>query len=511
MMSGSAAIAAVAAAASGAASSKRPTPEQMRVLAEEGKTLPALVPRVAELERTLEEHEEWVASARELLGPKKPPKPPEPGMIPGNPDDARGSGAELAKAALEAATDAEAAERRRREKKKKGGKGGKAGAEGAKASGADAAALDAAQKRAEAERAERTLERVAERLAEREAALAAGEDGGAGAGPVRTVPARPSMARVAELCAAGEGLPLKSEEGTELAAAAQAAAGWTDRLKKLVVRPRSSAGAHAIAVDDAATALRLVADSIRAAISDLEGTGEPPESEEGQFCLCRQPGGREMLGCDECGDWYHLRCAQVTANFARTAKHYVCQACRAAKGDVFKLHRPDASTHRHIHRTRRPSLASLGELLLEAMDFVGEAPEEALIADVFREHARWRRAVKAAKARRESIVGVETAARAAKEAWEAAEALAAVPRDARRARIQEVSDRAAAVQHAQLLAGTTAMAAALLGAGGQGTAATALEATQRAAHMAPEQQLDALGQQVAVSYTHLTLPTILLV
>ena len=34
---------------------------------------------------------------------------------------------------------------------------------------------------------------------------------------------------------------------------------------------------------------------------DLEGTGEPPESEEGQFCLCRQPGGREMLGCDECG------------------------------------------------------------------------------------------------------------------------------------------------------------------------------------------------------------------
>ena len=186
-----------------------------------------------------------------------------------------------------------------------------------------------------------------------------------------------------------------------------------------------------------------------------------------------------MLGCDECGDWYHLRCAQVTANFARTAKHYVCQACRAAKGDVFKLHRPDASTHRHIHRTRRPSLASLGELLLEAMDFVGEAPEEALIAEVFREHARWRRAVKAAKARRESIVGVETAARAAKEAWEAAEALAAVPRDARRARIQEVSDRAAAVQHAQLLAGTTAMAAALLGAGGQGTAATALEATQR--------------------------------
>ena len=26
----------------------------------------------------------------------------------------------------------------------------------------------------------------------------------------------------------------------------------------------------------------------------------------GSFTLCRQHGGREMLGCDDCGDWYHL-------------------------------------------------------------------------------------------------------------------------------------------------------------------------------------------------------------
>ena len=307
------------------------------------------------------------------------------------------------------------------------------------------------------------------------------------------------MARVAELCAAGEGLPLKSEEGTELAAAARTrAAGWTDRLKKLVVRPPVERGrAHAIAVDDAATALRLIAASIRAAISDLEGTGEPPESEEGQFCLCRQPGGREMLGCDECGDCTTFRCAQVTANFARTAKHYVCQACRAAKGDVFKLHRPDASTHRHIHRTRRPSLASLGELLLEAMDFVGEAPEEALIAEVFREHARWRRAVKAAKARRESIVGVETAARAAKEAWEAAEALAAVPRDARRARDPggfPIARRRCSTRSCSRGRRWRRRFSARGGAGHRGDGARGGAA--RRAH-APEQQLDALGQQVA--------------
>ena len=270
---------------------------------------------------------------------------------------------------------------------------------------------------------------------------------------------------------------------------------WSERLRKLLIRPRSSAGVHAIAVDDSITALKLIVQSIRAATADLEGTGEPPESEEGQFCLCRQPGGREMLGCDVCGDWYHLRCAGVTATFARNAQKYTCLACQAAAGDVLKLNNPK-EVYKHIHRTRRPALVNLGEMLLEAMDFAGKLPEEDLLAEVFAEHAAWRAAVADALERRSTLAPLEKEAReTADKANKAADAYMEL-RGAREARTRAVAERAAAVQHAQVLAGATAMAAALLGAGGGGTHNAAMEAAQRMAHLPPDQQLEALGQQV---------------
>ena len=253
-------------------------------------------------------------------------------------------------------------------------------------------------------------------------------------------------------------------------------------------------------MEDTASALRVVAQSIRAAIADLEGTGEPPESEEGQFCLCRQPGGKEMIGCDRCGDWYHLRCVQVTANFARTAKHYVCPACRASApdGDVFELNKPE-TTHRHIHRTRRASLATLGEALLEAMAFRGKTEEEDLLVAVFDAHKAWRAAVAAATERRAAVAGVEAKAAEARAEWEAAEAAAATPRArGRRARAACASALGRRRPAGAALAGATAMAAALLGAGGGGTAAAALEATQRCTTLPPEQQLDSLGQQLSL-------------
>ena len=463
---------------------------------EAGKKLPALCPRVAQLEATLEEHAAWVEAARELLGPA----PPEP------------TAEELAAAATSAAADtsadaaaldeALAAERRAahassKKGKKKGGRRGGDGGSGDGGSGdggsddphrllAEGETDDAAERARVARRAKSILAAVESRLEKRRAA--------------DFVDARPAMGAVLEMLSRGDSQPLRSEEGAALAAAAAAAAAWSERLRRTLVRPRSSAGAHAAAVEDTASALRVVAQSIRAAIADLEGTGEPPESEEGQFCLCRQPGGKEMIGCDRCGDWYHLRCVQVTANFARTAKHYVCPACRASApdGDVFELNKPE-TTHRHIHRTRRASLATLGEALLEAMAFRGKTEEEDLLVAVFDAHKAWRAAVAAATERRAAVAGVEAKAAEARAEWEAAEAAAATPRDARLARARGVRERAAAVQQAQVLAGATAMAAALLGAGGGGTAAAALEATQRCTTLPPEQQLDSLGQQVAAA------------
>ena len=51
---------------------KRPTPEVIQELVEAGKELPAIVPRVTELETILDEHRRWVEAARKLLGPPKP-------------------------------------------------------------------------------------------------------------------------------------------------------------------------------------------------------------------------------------------------------------------------------------------------------------------------------------------------------------------------------------------------------------------------------------------------------
>ena len=474
-----------AAAVAVAAAEQRPTPDEMRELIDEGRKLPAVVPRVVELEMILEEHKRWVSSARALLGPPRPKPTPEELAAKAAHEAAKAAEAAAGGAPIGAEAEAHARAKDKKKKKKKG-KGSKSAAV------AQATLNDAAAEEARAREMLRTAaaaERVAAAVADRLAARDAGAEG---------VDARPSMEDVKQMQLTGETLPLKSEEGIELAAAAAAAGAWVERLRKVLIRPRSSAGIHAANVDDPSVALTIIAHSIRAAVADLEGTGEPPESEEGQFCLCRQPGGREMLGCDDCGDWYHLRCVGVTASFARNAKHYTCQACQAAKGDVFKLNKPEV-VYKQIHRTRRPSLTVLGEMLLEAMDFSGKLPEEDQLVEVFREYAAWRAAVGEAMKRRASIEGMEATVAKAKAKAEGAASAARAVREAREAREKSVRDRAAAVQQAQVSAGATAMAAALLGAGGGGTATAALEAAQRCAHLPPEQQLEALGQQVAAA------------
>ena len=453
-----------AAAEARALAGKRPTPEAVRALVEAGKAARAVPPRVAQLEATLEEHAAWVEAARELLGPA----PPEP------------TAEELAAAASSAAADtadaaaleeALAAERRAAHASSKKGKtkGVRRGSDGGSDDPhrllAEGETDDAAERARVARRAKSILAAVESRLEKRRAA--------------DFVDARPAMGAVLKMLSRGDSQPLRSEEGAALAAAAAAAAAAGPSAPPDVVRPRSSAGAHAAAVEDTASALRVVAQSIRAAIADLEGTGEPPESEEGQFCLCRQPGGKEMIGCDRCGDWYHLRCVQVTANFARTAKHYVCPACRASApdGDVFELNKPE-TTHRHIHRTRRASLATLGEALLEAMDSAAGARGGAHRGRV-PEHARGD-GPSAANARRgvsgrgDGGAGGEGGGRRRRRRGGAA--------DARRARSGRPDRRRRCSTRS--VAGTTAMAAAFSARGG-GTAATALEATQRAAHSPP--------------------------
>ena len=106
--------------------------------------------------------------------------------------------------------------------------------------------------------------------------------------------------RIVEIQATGDSLPLKSEEGIELAAAVAAASSWSEQLRSFwFVRGRARAPPSPSTTPSPRPRSSSRPFARRSRISRARAN---PESEEGQFCLCRQPGGREMLGCDKCGD-----------------------------------------------------------------------------------------------------------------------------------------------------------------------------------------------------------------
>ena len=122
-----------AAAAAAAHAERRPQPEIIKAFIDEGKKLPAIVPRVAELETILDEHQKWVESARARCWvPPKPKPTPEELRAKADADAAAAATAAGEDAAAAAAAAAEAEAERKRQsknsKKKKKGKGGKSAA-----------------------------------------------------------------------------------------------------------------------------------------------------------------------------------------------------------------------------------------------------------------------------------------------------------------------------------------------------------------------------------------------
>ena len=164
-----------AAAAAAAHAERRPQPEIIKAFIDEGKKLPAIVPRVAELETILDEHQKWVESARALLGPPKPKPTPEELRAKADADAAAAATAAGEDAAAAAAAAAEAEAERKRQsknsKKKKKGKGGKSAAapDAKPATAADAkpAADEANEKARIAAAATRVRDEVEKKLAAR--------------------------------------------------------------------------------------------------------------------------------------------------------------------------------------------------------------------------------------------------------------------------------------------------------------------------------------------------------
>ena len=196
--------------------------------------------------------------------------------------------------------------------------------------------------------------------------------------------ARPKIDELYDLLAEVEDLTFKCSERQALTNACNAATAWTEKISSLLwVHDQGD-----LKTDKTLTEkLMIVLESVKAGIEDITGTGEPPETEEGQFCLCRQAGGVQMVGCDDCGDWYHLKCINVTPTMAKTMHNYICPPCMAKSGRANQL---SLETYRSVHRTSRPNVMLLRELLGEAQRFPGEVPEETILNQVINTHDAWR-------------------------------------------------------------------------------------------------------------------------
>ena len=196
-----------------------------------------------------------------------------------------------------------------------------------------------------------------------------------------------------------EGDAFMCPERAQLTAVVTRCEEWNENLRKALLRqsvgavnasPTVGSGGEASKKEEmqlnSKQVLQTILESIHAAILDVTGTGIPPETEDGQFCLCRQAGGVQMLGCDDCGDWYHLKCINISASAAKTMNNYVCAPCVAKNG------RPKAlslETYKSVHRTKRPNILALKKALQESVSFPCEMPEEELLIEIVNAHDAW--------------------------------------------------------------------------------------------------------------------------
>ena len=55
------------------------------------------------------------------------------------------------------------------------------------------------------------------------------------------------------------------------------------------------------------------------------------DSKRIKHCPCGERDNSAMVRCDECFNWVHLRCAEMTEEEARAASDYMCSSCCLAE------------------------------------------------------------------------------------------------------------------------------------------------------------------------------------
>ena len=76
--------------------------------------------------------------------------------------------------------------------------------------------------------------------------------------------------------------------------------------------------------------LAVLADAATSVLA-ATSSGDDAAGEETKelFCVCRTPyeEGSLMVGCDDCGSWYHPKCVGLTEKAANALDTYRCPGC----------------------------------------------------------------------------------------------------------------------------------------------------------------------------------------
>uniref|UniRef100_A0A3B3QNL9 CXXC-type zinc finger protein 1 n=1 Tax=Paramormyrops kingsleyae TaxID=1676925 RepID=A0A3B3QNL9_9TELE len=83
--------------------------------------------------------------------------------------------------------------------------------------------------------------------------------------------------------------------------------------------------------------------------------GENGENSENApvYCVCRKPDiNCFMIGCDNCNEWFHGNCINVTEKMAKAIREWYCEKCRSKDGSLEIKYRPKKSREKETDQER---------------------------------------------------------------------------------------------------------------------------------------------------------------
>jgi hypothetical protein len=205
--------------------------------------------------------------------------------------------------------------------------------------------------------------------------------------------ARPALSHVVELITAADSSRMRCEGVSELRSLLSA-----PQEAIVSVRKALNKRGGTLKTDQC---IAIVAGSTRSASAALSRAFAPPDAAAVApelNCICQQVyhEGQQMVACDTCEGWYHLRCCSVSASAARSLSTWECPVCAATSGD--QNPEPLLALAARVHRTRAAPLSELHASLRQLQACAAQLPEEAALAAALADADAWEQRVRRALA-----------------------------------------------------------------------------------------------------------------